>query len=186
MSVAYWEEFLRTWDEERSHILALLPSDRIELAFFKEMRVASAYVEPAPVERIQRAEDRLGHELPLDLKTFYEVSNGWPFIGMSNLAVVGVDQLSTIPSEPRDYIRDIDEHFSIENESFISVRCRPAALLLSNISNFGFCVANPTHTNSWEYACVEFGARSDRYGCFLDFMKSARWYCLHYLRGHLE
>jgi hypothetical protein len=104
---------------------------------------------------------------------------------MDDMRLVSVENIIKASNVAADYWGDVAQYFSFENEDFISPRYRERTLLISNAAQMGFCVANPKGVSSWEYACVEFGARSNKFGNFVDFMKSAKWYCLHYLRANL-
>ena len=48
---------------------------------------------PASAEAIEAAEERLGRRLPLSLRGFYEVSNGWGMIGRFIFDVLPVEEI---------------------------------------------------------------------------------------------
>src|SRR3982750_1660010 len=151
MPVDFWRRFLDEWDHERERILSLVPVDHPRTAVLED-RSARAWAEPASKTLIEATEDRIGYALPEDLRTFYEVSNGWRLIGMLDLAIASTRQLISLPREPRGYVLDLGDYLDSIAGDFIASNRRSRALLLTTVSRCGFCVADPTVTGHWRYA----------------------------------
>jgi hypothetical protein len=185
MSVEFWQSFLGEWNDERKRILSLIPAGTLRPEFLSELS-SRAESEPARPLDIDAIEARVGSALPEDLRSFYEVSDGWRLFGMSDLAIAAIDRIDALPKEPRGYILDINDYFDNKHIEFVPAPTRSRALLLTTVSRCGFCVAVPGNGALWDYAWAEFGFPSQRFDNFTSVMGSMRWFCLHYLSSYLD
>ncbi|MFD8306441.1 SMI1/KNR4 family protein [Streptomyces sp. NPDC059690] len=101
-----WRSFLRRWSEEWADAQDPREPEGVHARDQEPRRTRWLGFPPAPEERIQALEERLGHRLPPSYRTFLAVSDGWRHAGAFVWLLAGSDRI-----RPHEDAAGLSEYF---------------------------------------------------------------------------
>lgn len=191
MNVEEWTEFLLSWQGEAEHLISLIPNYVLDEKTKAELFRNRPMSMPADMDAINAAESRLLSKIPVDLASFFLVSNGWHQYGFDehDLTILPIKDIYSLSAADEHLRSGISGYATCspvkDDRNFFREEDLGGVVVVSDHMS-GCYLLNLIGQRAGESSVVRWHAAPQLFATFSELMLSERDRCLNGLRSMLD